>query len=133
MKLIDSERQKIVEAMKALNALVDGTLFGAKRDWPADPIKISRIFHDLGLEESCGVRATRSTKLGAAVSLNLYMVFVGVWEPADIPLTLPDGLFTDEDANELWDRMEEKREYWDWLRPRIQSVYRSHYGQLRAN
>jgi hypothetical protein len=133
MTLIDPERQKVVDAVQALNALVDGTLFGAKQDWPADPIKIGKIFFELGLEKSRDERSIMATNLGASVGSNLYLVFLGVWDPADIPLALPDGLFTDEDAKELWDRMEEKREYWDWLRPRIQSVYRSHFGRRRAN
>jgi hypothetical protein len=53
-----------------------------------------------------------------------------MWEAEEIPSVLvPLGLFTDDEANELWDRMEDgKDDIWQWLRPRLQLAYRSHFG-----
>lgn len=135
-QLPNQEIQNASDVTQKLHALVDATLFGTNQDsWPPDPSAFLKMFSELGLQEECGDSTTRATDLGRTVGLDLYMVFLGVWEADEIPSVLmPLGLFTDEEANELWDRMEDGTDdIWQWLRPRLQLVYRSHFGQLRPN
>jgi hypothetical protein len=135
LPMADSSIHNVDNVLQRLNALVDQTLFGTQvGSWPTNPIVLGKILFDMGLEETCGEHTTRSTELGKMVAIDLYMVFLGLWDPGDIPFILePLGLFTDDEAMELWERIEDRKEVSMWLRPRLQLAYRSYFRQLRPN
>jgi hypothetical protein len=127
--------EAVSSALQQLNALIDEILFG-QENWPPDPQIVFVKLNELGLE--VGVpgdpSSSRSTELGRAVGINLYMAFLGVYSEDEIPMILkPYGIFAAEEAEMLWDRLEAGEDVWDWLQRRLQLAYRDHFGQRVAN
>lgn len=127
--------ETIAVAFRALESLVDEILFGPE-PWPPEPHHVQNLIASLRLEEvdSDNEKTVRTSTLGRLVHLDLYLAFLGICEPADIPLILLEYELCDrEEAHWLWDQLEAKREVGKWLRKRLQFAYRDHYSQLRLN
>jgi hypothetical protein len=115
-----------------LHALVDEILFGAAK-WPPDPQTVRKRLIALGLEECLpgDPNSTRSTRLGRAAHVDLFSVFLGEFDAAEIPMVLRQyGLFSLDESNQLWDRLEEGENVWPWLKWRLQLAYRTHFKQV---
>jgi hypothetical protein len=127
--------ERVSRALRELNALVDAILFG-EGNWPPDPQVVFGKLNELGLkvEVAGDPSKSRSTELGRTVEINLFMVFLGVFSEDEIPMVLaPYGLFSSEEANDLWDRLEEGEDVGRWLQQRLQLAYRDHFGQRVVN
>lgn len=114
-----------------LNALVDEILWGTV-DWPPDPDYVQRRLSQMGLGDEGTCPPNGSVKIAG---MDLYFVFLGIFEPDEIPLILEDyDLFSPQDSEQVWwDRLKARNEACNGLRARIQLAYRMHFGQSISN
>ncbi len=112
--------------------MVDEILFGSG-SWPPDPQTVWEELAALGLEKRLKSHpsSVQSTALGRAAQIDLFSVFLGVFDEAEVPIILCQyGLFSSDEANELWDRLEEGEDIWPWLKWRLQLAYRNYFRQV---
>jgi hypothetical protein len=111
-----------------LHLLVNERLFVAK-GWPPEPRMINAVLDKLGLKERVDERTLRSSRLGIAVDANLFAVWVGAWDICEVPALMEmRGLFTTEESQDLYDRMEDGEDVSDELRTLLQRTYFSYFG-----
>jgi hypothetical protein len=91
-----------------LNGMAWHRLFDSPH-WLADREQCSaarRRFLEMGLEEQISPNSWRSTPLGRALDVDLFMVFLGIWEPWEVPYILEKYGLIDEWENEMiWARL----------------------------
>lgn len=103
------------DAIKTLHALIHEGLFGS-RSWLAGPdilCALSDRLEPLGLEEPVpGVPNTsRNTPLGKELNFDLLQVFMGLWNPFEVPFILRQyGLMSDNEEFEAEQRLNEAHE-----------------------
>jgi hypothetical protein len=99
------------EVIITLHAMVHEGLFGS-RPWLADREIVEAINNKLrvlGLTEPVPERSDseRKTAFGRELDVGLMQVFMGVWEPYEVPFILEDyGLLSDDEALEAEGRLE---------------------------
>jgi hypothetical protein len=133
--MIDFEQRR--EAHQQLERLVHEILF-AEGGWPADVCRLRSELIALGLEENIpgDHQGTRVTLLGRNVNVDLYSVFLGLFDWSEIPNVLqPMGLFTWKDSDFLWSKLEEgdEAEVSEWLKAKLQVAHRNYFGQSHNN
>lgn len=127
--------EDVSTAMQQLNVLIDNILF-VGNNWPPNPGAVSRRLRELGLTKTTPDAPSSFcvTELGEAVEVDLFCVFLGIWDDSGIPLVLePLGLFSQADSEYLWDGLEAGEDMWSWLRPRLQDAYRKLFSQRRSS
>lgn len=106
-------RRRRLEAIQTLHALVHERLFGTCQ-WIADreiARALSKKLRVLGLNERVpGPPGTqRATALGREVNIDLMMVFMGIWQPYEVPEILEmNGLVSKDDMEEIVTRLEDE-------------------------
>jgi hypothetical protein len=122
-------------ALQELNKLVDEILFGSGR-WPPDPGPVCSRLSEMGLTEKLArdPQSSMYTELGKTVQVDIFEVFLGVYDEAEIPFILEQfGLFRRAESEWLWDRLEAGENVWPWMRVRLRRAYREYFGQEREN
>jgi hypothetical protein len=113
-----------------LHLLVNERLFVAKT-WPPEPMIINAVLDNLGLDERIDERTFRNSRLGIAVDADLFKVWIGAWDICEVPAVMEmRGLFTSEEAEDLYDRMEDGEDVVSaGLRKLLQRSYFAYFGQ----
>jgi hypothetical protein len=126
----DKSRYRIEQR---LDAIVLSRLFGGRR-WLADPNEcevLQRFLHDLGLEEPViGTDQIRSTELGKVLNVDLMQVFLGLWDPWEVPgMLLHHSLISDANAQELLRRLGTGWDPERALKPQVKQACLTHYNR----
>lgn len=101
------------EVITTLHAMVHEGLFGS-RPWLTDREisgAVTNKLRELGLTELVpgSSNSERNTALGRELHTRLLMVFMGVWEPYEVPFILEDyGLMSDDEALDAVSRLEQE-------------------------
>ena len=123
-----------IEIVKILDTIATERLFGAG-NWlvncRATADALHRTLQPLGLDEPVPntINTTRNTELGKELNFDLYMVFMGLWEPWDAIYVLEEGgLISNDDADELYALLEfDHTHYEEKFRARVQRAYRDYH------
>jgi hypothetical protein len=120
------------EVIQTLHAMIHERLFGT-RSWRADRETgwaVDRKLKALGLNEPVpGMpNAEQATPLGRELNIDLMQVFIGFWDPCEIPLILEDhGLISEDEILEVEERCEDGEDPEAVLLPLVRRAFFQHF------
>jgi len=117
------------EVTTRLATIASTRLFGHE-GWLADreaAIKLNEALQAMGLREQVSANTFRNTSLGNELKVDLYEVFMGLWEPWDMIHVLEEhGLLDEDEVDHLFDLLErDEKHYEPPFKARVQQAYRN--------
>jgi hypothetical protein len=113
-------------------AVISGTRLFGQEQWLVDreaAIKLNETLGAMGLREQVSANTFRNTTLGNELKVDLYEVFMGLWEPWDMIHVLEEhGLLDEYEVDHLFDLLQRDEEHYEpALKARVQQAYRNYH------